>query len=819
MRQRPKVPSVPRLRDPEANLSRLNTFMQEVAQAIGDTTPPPKSTKPRASAVPVPPDATSSLAVPLIPYYRAGHELDDGTWLAEMYWDDRRERMLVDNFVLAPDKRENWGGVQFWIKTPAAVVPATGLAPIEQFHDESGGKKSYRETIAIEPQFIPPTPETWEFIAASADADGNIVKDSTGVPRGPRVALVTLPKADNVQDPRVSVQIRIDEAGDQVFRLVGSWINPPVPRYKGVRIIMRGLHANDTPIYDAAEGETGFVSEEFPVPASGTNLTIFFVPIFGDGTLGNISTSPSVTVTVSRIQGSFGEEFAPRVFEYGGTVLGYTNNYDGQRVLRVRLTWDNPADVRFGGVIIYVDWVDGNRYQISGIERGTSFIWETTHFPTTNTNATFYLLSVDTNNRRNTLRTDGFTPSVTLTIPVPGFARVSEVGNFNATANRVTTSDGTRPVMISVSFDPPTSDRRWGGVNIKTSNDTGPNPTWRLRASASRESDRTNVSFYEPDPLTSGGLNSLTIRVAAFSYDVNGVENPYQAGVTPEMTLFYGGMDLLDLTNANPNTFNQAQFNKDLFRKFQIFSVHGDLIVSGTIASRHIVTNGIDIGPLANMPGRFRVFNSAGQQIGFIGTDMAWSGGWFKQLAVGGNGPSSAPLKADSTGTLSWTYNQGASTIVLSPNNAEAPIEITNLSHVTYVGGQFVTGGIMAKSAGLATAYMRTYGSAVAWGAKLHLEDAAEPSRFATLDVQHNNVFGFAWALLDLEDVSGAGFKAVAAFNVSDRKLEIKRLPIRIVSSNYPGGVNAVNASVNYKKADDTVGTLTFENGILVGAT
>jgi hypothetical protein len=473
--------------------------------------------------------------------------------------------------------------------------------------------------------------------------------------------------------------------------------------------------------------------------------------------------------------------------------------------------------VRFGGVVIYVDWVDGNRYQISGIERGTSYIWETTNFPTSNTNATFYLLSVDTNNRRNTLRTDGFTPAVMLTIPVPSFTRVAEVGGFTATATRVTTSDGTRPVLVSVSFDPPTSDRRWGGVNIKTSNDSGPNPTWRLRASASRESGRTNVSFYEPDPLSLAGLNSLTIRVAAFSYDVNGVENPYQAGATPEMTLFYGGMDLLDLTNADPSTFNQAQFNKDLFRKFQIYSVHGDLIVSGTIASRHIVTNGLDVGPLAGMPVRFRVFNSAGQQIGFIGEDMTWSGGWFKQLAVGGNGPFSAPLRADSAGKVSWTYNQGASTIVLSPDNTNAPIEITNLSNVTYVGGSIVNAGIMAKSGSLATAYMNTVGSAAAWDGTLFLEDTAEPSRFAKLHVTHNPALGFAWALLDLEDASGAGLTAVAAFNASSRKLEIKHLPIRIVSSNYPGGINAVNANVQYKRSDDTVGTLTFENGILVG--
>jgi hypothetical protein len=298
---------------------------------------------------------------------------------------------------------------------------------------------------------------------------------------------------------------------------------------------------------------------------------------------------------------------------------------------------------------------------------------------------------------------------------------------------------------------------------------------------------------------------------------VNGVENPYQAGVTPEMTLFYGGMDLLDLTNADPSTFNQTQFNKDLFRKFQIYSVHGDLIVSGTIASRHIVTNGLDVGPLAGMPAKFRIFNSAGQQIGFIGEDMTWSGGWFKQLAVGGSGPFNAPLRADSTGKVTWTYNQGTSTTVLSPDNANAPIEITNLSHVTYVGGSIVNAGIMAKSSSLATAYMKTFGSTVAWDGTLFLEDTAEPSRFAKLHVTHNAGFGFAWALLDLEDASGAGFTAVAAFNASNRKLEIKHLPIRIVSSNYPSGINAVNANVQYKRADDTVGTLTFENGILVG--
>jgi len=806
MRQRPKTPSVPRLRDPEANLSRLNTFMQEVAQAIGDAAPP-KPASPRASAVPVPPDATSSRAVPLIPYYRAGHEMSDGTWATEMYWDDRRERMLVDNFVLAPDKRENWGGVQFWIKTPTATVPATGLAPIEQFHDESGGKKSFRETIAIEPQFIPATPETWQFIAASADAEGNIVKDSTGVPRGPRVALVTLPKADHVQSPQVSVQIRIDEAGDQVFRLVGSWVNPPVPRYKGVRIIMRGLHENDTPVYDAAEGEAGFVSEEFPVPASAKNLTIFFVPIFGDGTLGDINTAPSVTVTVNRIQGGFGEEFAPRVFSYGGTVLGYAVNYDGQRVLRVRLDWSNPADVRFGGVIIYVDWVDGNRYQLSGVERGTFYIWETTHFPPSNANATFYLLSVDTNNRRNTLRTDGFTPSVTLAIPVPSFTRVAEVSNFNVTSNRVTTSDGTRPVMVSVSFFPPTSDRRWGGVNIKTSND---GVTWRLRASASRESGLTNVSFYEPDPLSYSGLNSLVLRVAAFSYDVNGVENPYQAGLTPEMNVYYGGMDLLDLTNANPNTFNQAQFNKDPSRRFQIYSVHGDLIVSGTIASRHIVTNGIDIGPLASMPGRFRIFNGAGQQIGFIGTQGAWDGGWFRQLKVGGiSEVGNTPFMVDSLGRLKITIGSSDATgtmdesspIPLVVKDAGSTRRVWLSSNDSLYGTGIYCDPGWTFTAPWANMTISPNGAGV----------SVAPATFVTCYMGGSSVYGTKFAKLSIGILDLARTFSVEIDTGTTSEMRLNNMGI-IVDSIYSGQT----VTLGYTKDSGGTGTLTFRRGILV---
>jgi hypothetical protein len=859
MSQKPKIPLAPRIADAERDLPLLNTFIRETASAIGslaeDAGQQRRATK---SAVPQRPDAKSPNTVPLIEFYLAGHEYSPGNWAQEMYWDDQRRTMLIDNFVFAPPSvrvatgrgvltererrrelaRANWGGVQFWIKTPTQVVPATGIATLEQFHDSPDGLW-YRETIQIGLESVPATPETWTFIAASADLDGVIVKDASGVPLGPRVNLQTLPRADTVLGLSASIQQYFAESGDQVFRFVVSWSNPPVPRYKAVRIVVSGFRSGgDIILGETKEGDTSFTSAEYPIPDQQITVTIYAVSIFGDGTTLPLASSPSIQVTIGRTTGPTGREYAEFVTlgAKAVEVLGYTTNADGQRVLNLRFNWTNPPDIRYGGVVILADWFDGQRYEVAVNGAGaTTVTWATTRFPPTSSqNVTFWFVSMDRNMRRNTLVTTGgvnATPNRTVSLPAPGTANITGVSFFDVQASRRDRADGTRILVLDVSFVPP-SDPRWGSVNIKTSEDGG--ITWRTRVST----NRSPVSFEISDPRF-----VVALTVGAFSVDVNGRENTTPDATT---TVFYGGQFLLDLTMVNLNTTaeyaGQAQFGRDLFNKFKINWVHGDLVVQGTIASKHLVTSGIDVGNStsgAQMPARINVYNPSGQIIGFIGTDASGNqGGWFKTLRVGGTSYSSAPFQVDLNGNLKIDFTNTASgdnrQVIVSQSDTDAPFKVRNTgsgravaidaSLGTGLGTVGVRAGDITSQSGMSTINLHAPVPYVGNFAKTGVfAYGHSTSRFAHF-----------WATSDPFNSGNVGSQSgivVAHTNVTRRfevliddwttqnswytnYLRLTNLDIQL--SDGTTTWTGVTQDVSFLKPDNSTGTLQFRKGILV---
>ena len=63
----------------------------------------------------------------------------------------------------------------------------------------------------------------------------------------------------------------------------------------------------------------------------------------------------------------------------------------------------------------------------------------------------------------------------------------------------------------------------------------------------------------------------------------------------------------------------------------------------------------IKVGGGGSKPGKFGVYDTGGSQIGFIGEEGGLSGGWFKELRVGGASAAAATFVANSSGAVTMT--------------------------------------------------------------------------------------------------------------------------------------------------------------------
>jgi hypothetical protein len=403
----------------------------------------------------------SLTAAPDVSLFRAGKDNGDGTFTANMYWDPLAKNMLIDWACLAPTDRSNWSGVQVWIKTPDGsggflYFAATGVQGIDAFQ-LNGTDYFIYATIAVEPTNIPVPPQSWDFIATSAANDANqTINRTAGHPTGPTVTLSTLAKSDLVTGFTATVTYENSEAGDQQFRLSGSWTNQTVPRYKGVRIMMRGFSASDIELADEYDGTSTFRTDAWPVPSTTKNVTIYAVPVFGDDTVGAIvpGTTPSVALTIQRQGGSAGTEYTSLVTGFACGAPYYGINGAGQQTLFIPVTWTRPATETFGGIVLKMIR-NAVTYTLSGVEPNSPNLIEINNFPLPGAPETvnIYPLSVDTNNRSNTFVL-GITAAATVVLPVP--PGIGAPSTFNVTAAYVKLKvNGQIVLQLTPSFTAP----------------------------------------------------------------------------------------------------------------------------------------------------------------------------------------------------------------------------------------------------------------------------------------------------------------------------------------------------------------------------
>ncbi len=358
---------------------------------------------------------------------------------------------------------------------------------------------------------------------------------------------------------------------------------------------------------------------------------------------------------------------------------GYHVNSDGQKVFRCTITWTPPGDKRYAGGSLWLI-MDGTHYQLGGLDF-SRFEWETTYWPTTQKNVTFYVLSVDTLNRRNTY-VAGVTPKLDWTWNPPtlgsaGQEYTSVITGLSVGATYGNAADGTYRALVTCTFTPP-SDPTWGGVEVRTSEDSG--ATWKTRASGQK-----SPVVFEMTP----GITAATFKVGAFSVDVNGRINTYQSGVTPTADIIVGNAaGQFDCTKFKATTYDPNIFTYTA-GKFTVWAMDGSLIVTGSISSAALDATQINVGGGGNKPGKFAVYNAAGTQIGFIGVESGYEGAWFKTLGIGGSSKAAPKITADSSGNVSIT----GGTFELDLNGTK-----TEIKNAAGLGGYYVGLGITNNS-------------------------------------------------------------------------------------------------------------------------
>ena len=361
--------------------------------------------------------ATLVPEVPDVKLFRAGTKQEAGTYLAQMYWDEPRLRMLTDLGVMAPDNRQNWAGVQFWVKKPKAggghdYIGERAAIHFLSFRQSEDGDYYYRETLATQPGAVPEPPEGWTFLAVSVDAQGELKRDGDGNPTGKAVTLQTLPKIDDVTSFTAEREYLISEGGQAVFRISGSWANLTTRRYKAVRVVMQGYGSQDEILAEKKDGENTYQSNTYAVPGQSTEVAVYAQTIFGDGTAKPITEdTPHVHLTIVKQEGDEGAEWCANVTETA-VAVDYPATSDGTCRARVSTPFTPPDDARWGGVELVIWDGETERYKVRSRTSPVEVV-----FPVPDSLEAWSarVFSFDTNGRRNTYRA-GVTPETGIAV-------------------------------------------------------------------------------------------------------------------------------------------------------------------------------------------------------------------------------------------------------------------------------------------------------------------------------------------------------------------------------------------------------------------
>jgi hypothetical protein len=173
------------------------------------------------------------------------------------------------------------------------------------------------------------------------------------------------------------------------------------------------------------------------------------------------------------------------------------------------------------------------------------------------------------------------------------------------------------------------------------------------------------------------------------SIDINGRRNTIVGGTTPSIVLSVGNAGgVLNLARAAGSSFSSE------------FQISGGVFKVLNLSAATVTTGILQVGGGGGKVSQFKIFDTLGSIIGFIGDDTGgtgYVGAWFKQARIGGTSPSTAPLQADTSGNVSIvnatiTSTSGTSTATI--NAAAVDVQDSSL----HLEAKILTGAFLAQS-------------------------------------------------------------------------------------------------------------------------
>jgi hypothetical protein len=227
-------------------------------------------------------------------------------------------------------------------------------------------------------------------------------------------------RAPLVTGQSATVVYGVSEAGDVLYGFEGSWSNPNPPgKFRGVQPTARFAGDSlDRVLGTEKEGATTFKTDLWPAPTSGSvAVTIYFVSIDANNRANTIvpGTTPKVDLTIVAQVGGSGVERAPLVTSFGVTVTDAGIDETGGQRYRIESFWVLPGDLsRYRGLKLILRPSGGtgaNDIEVGQVAKDvTSHRSEPYPMPSTTETYTLYAVSLDANNRANSI-VPGSTPS------------------------------------------------------------------------------------------------------------------------------------------------------------------------------------------------------------------------------------------------------------------------------------------------------------------------------------------------------------------------------------------------------------------------
>lgn len=340
------------------------------------------------------------------------------------------------------------------------------------------------------------------------------------------------------------------------------------------------------------------------------------------------ATNPLVSIAQS------GDQY----FEFQATWIWPTFDQNFQTIGGIRAVLDDGSSRKVIGQVFVPSSV-----QPGVISTEAEALYASTHLAVQpgSTPYTVWLVSFDKSGNTNSI-VSGITPSITFTITrSTGSAGVeycpvvtTDGVHALVTVAPVAGADGTSLLRITGYFTAP-PDPSFGGAEIVV-----------LKPDGSYYSVKSGrLTPIQEDVSQPASVESWTFYIR--SIDINGLRNTIVGGVTPSITISVGNTSgLLNIAKAVSGSFSSE------------FQIVGGVFKVLNLSAATVTTGILQVGGGGSKVSQMKIFDTLSSLIGFIGDDTlgtGYVGAWFKQARIGGSGPSTAPLQADTSGNVTIT--------------------------------------------------------------------------------------------------------------------------------------------------------------------